>query len=67
MTMAPEKMPPTPMPAIARPMMRAVLDGATAHMSEPNSKMPIAVKKVPLICGPVPRQHTVEMVSEVEC
>jgi hypothetical protein len=34
MFMAPEKSPPTPIPATALPTMRAVLDGAVAHTSE---------------------------------
>lgn len=37
--MAPEKIPADPTPATARPMMRAVEDGAIPHMKDPNSKM----------------------------
>jgi hypothetical protein len=33
-TMAPENSPPTPMPAIARPTIRATLDGAVAQTKE---------------------------------
>jgi hypothetical protein len=46
MTKAPEKMPATPMPAMALPTMRAVLDGATAQTNEPTSKMKMATRKV---------------------
>lgn len=38
MVKPPEKMPAAPEPAIARPAMSALLDGAVAHMSEPSSK-----------------------------
>jgi hypothetical protein len=48
MTTAPENMPPTPIPATALPIMRAALDGAAPHISEPNSKMPIATRNVAL-------------------
>jgi len=41
-TKAPEKMPPTPMPATALPTISALLDGAKAHTSDPNSKTPMA-------------------------
>jgi len=49
-TNAPEKMPPTPMPAIALPTIKAVLEGATPHINDPNSKMKIAIKKTALVC-----------------
>jgi hypothetical protein len=42
--MAPEKMPAAPIPATARPMMRAVEFGATPQMSEPISKMKSAMR-----------------------
>jgi hypothetical protein len=48
-TRAPENIPPTPMPAIALPTIKAVLDGAVAHIREPSSKMLIAIRNVPLI------------------
>jgi hypothetical protein len=48
MTMAPEKIPATPIPAIARPTIKTVLDGATAQMSDPISKMRTAIKKAHL-------------------
>lgn len=38
MTSAPEKIPATPIPATARPTIRTVLDGATAHINDPSSK-----------------------------
>jgi len=41
-------MPPTPIPATALPMMRAVLLGARAQIKEPISKMQIAARNVPL-------------------
>jgi hypothetical protein len=46
MTIAPENIPATPIPAIARPTMRTVLDGATAQMREPISKNAIAARKL---------------------
>lgn len=46
MTSAPEKIPPTPIPAIALPTMSAVLEGATPHIKEPSSKTPMAHKKI---------------------
>jgi hypothetical protein len=48
MTRAPENRPPTPIPAIALPIIRTVLLGARAQIKEPISKMKIAVKNVPL-------------------
>ena len=48
---APEYMPPTPIPAMALPMMRTMLLGARAQIKEPISKMPIAAKNVPLTLG----------------
>lgn len=44
MTRAPEKMPAEPTPAMALPMIRAMDDGATPHMSEPSSNMPMAMR-----------------------
>jgi hypothetical protein len=48
MMRAPEKMPPTPIPAMALPTIRTVLLGARAQIREPTSKIDIAVKNVPL-------------------
>jgi hypothetical protein len=45
MTMAPEKIPATPIPAMARPTIKTVLDGATAQMSDPISKIKTAIRK----------------------
>jgi hypothetical protein len=45
MTIAPEKIPATPMPAMARPTIRTVLDGATAQMREPSSNTKTAKRK----------------------
>lgn len=42
---APEKIPATPSPAMARPMMRVVEFGATPHINEPNSKITTAAMK----------------------
>jgi hypothetical protein len=50
-TIAPEKIPPVPNPAMALPTMRAVLLGATPQTREPSSNMPMAVKKTNLICS----------------
>lgn len=47
-TTAPENKPAVPMPAIARPTMKATDDGATAHSKLPTSKMKMAVRKVHL-------------------
>ena len=44
-TRAPEKMPATPIPAIARPTIKTVLEGATPQISDPISKMVTAAKK----------------------
>jgi len=44
-------MPPTPIPAMALPMMRTMLLGARAQIKEPISKMPITAKNVPLTLG----------------
>jgi hypothetical protein len=51
MTTAPEKIPPVPNPATARPTMRATLVGATPQSREPTSKIHIAVMKVAFICA----------------
>ena len=48
MTSAPEKMPATPMPAMARPTMSTVLEGATAQIKEPNSKTKTAKRNAHL-------------------
>jgi hypothetical protein len=48
-TKAPEKIPPTPIPATALPIISVTLDGATAHISDPNSNTKIAPKKTVLI------------------
>jgi hypothetical protein len=48
-TRAPENIPPTPIPAIALPTIKAALEGALPHIKEPSSKTLIAVRKVPLI------------------
>jgi len=42
MTRAPEKIPADPIPAMARPMMRATEVGAAPQTTEPTSKMNIA-------------------------
>ena len=47
-TKPPEKIPATPVPATALPPIRTELDGATPHISDPTSKMNIAVKKLHL-------------------
>lgn len=44
MTRAPAKIPADPIPAIARPMMRAVDVGAAPQTSEPSSKIPMAIR-----------------------
>jgi hypothetical protein len=40
----PEYTPAAPMPAIARPMMKATVLGAVAHINEPNSNMATAAR-----------------------
>jgi hypothetical protein len=50
MTRAPEKIPATPIPATALPTIKTVLEGATAQMREPISKMKTAAKKAHLTC-----------------
>lgn len=45
---APEKMPAEPMPATARPIIRAVEFGAAPQIAEPISKMVMAIKKTHL-------------------
>jgi hypothetical protein len=42
----PLKIPDPPIPATARPMTKAVEDGATAHIREPISKMKTKMKNV---------------------
>lgn len=49
-TKAPEKIPATPIPAMARPTIKTVLDGATAQIREPISKIRTAIKKPHLTC-----------------
>lgn len=44
MTRAPENIPADPTPATARPMIRATEVGAAPQMTEPTSKIKIAVK-----------------------
>jgi hypothetical protein len=48
MTRAPEKMPATPIPATALPTIKTVLDGATAQIREPTSKIKTAARKAHL-------------------
>jgi hypothetical protein len=48
MTRAPEKIPPTPIPAIARPTISALLVGADPQIREPSSKSPMAIRNVDL-------------------
>jgi hypothetical protein len=50
MTSAPEKIPPTPIPAIALPRINTRLEGEIAHMKEPISNIAIAVRKITLTC-----------------
>ena len=47
-TKAPEKIPATPIPAMARPTIKAVLVGATPQIKEPTSKRVMATKKAHL-------------------
>jgi hypothetical protein len=49
MRIAPEKIPAAPIPATARPMMRAVEFGATPQIREPISKMKRAMRYTHLI------------------
>jgi hypothetical protein len=46
MVKPPPRIPPPPIPAIARPIMRAADVGATPQIREPISKIMIKVKKV---------------------
>jgi hypothetical protein len=46
---APATMPEPPSPATARPMIKAVLVGASAHTRDPSSKMAMAKRKVYLM------------------
>jgi hypothetical protein len=46
MTVAPEKIPAEPIPAIARPTMKALELGAPPHRADPISKMRIATRKM---------------------
>lgn len=45
---APEKIPAEPMPATARPIIRAVELGAAPQIADPISKMVMAIKKTHL-------------------
>jgi hypothetical protein len=45
MTVAPEKIPAEPIPAIARPTMKALELGAPPQSADPTSKTRIATKK----------------------
>lgn len=45
MTTAPPEMPDEPMPAMARPMMKAVELGAAPQIAEPTSKRATAARK----------------------
>lgn len=49
MTEDPEKMPAEPMPAMARPMMKAVELGAPPQRAEPTSKMTVAIRKTTFV------------------
>lgn len=49
MRYAPEKTPAEPRPAIARPMMRATLFGATPQMRDPTSKIATAMRNTHLM------------------
>jgi len=44
MTRAPENIPADPMPATARPMIRAIDVGATAQIRDPTSNMAMALR-----------------------
>lgn len=44
-TVAPENMPADPIPAIARPTMKALEFGAPPQMADPTSKISIAIRK----------------------
>jgi hypothetical protein len=44
-TVAPENIPADPIPAMARPMIKAVDDGAAPHRAEPPSKITIDTRK----------------------
>ena len=48
MTFPPVLLPALPMPAMARPMMKAVDEGAAAQMMDPISKMKMSVMKTHL-------------------
>jgi len=47
-TKDPEKIAATPIPATALPPIRIELVGAIPHISEPNSKMKMAIRKLHL-------------------
>jgi len=49
MTRVPEKMPAEPMPAMARPTIRATEVGAAPQTAEPTSKMKIEIRKTRLM------------------
>lgn len=48
-TVAPENMPADPIPAIARPTMKALELGAPPQTADPTSKIRIAIKKMVLV------------------
>lgn len=48
-TVAPENMPADPIPAIARPTMKASELGAPPQTADPTSKMRIAIRKMVLV------------------
>jgi hypothetical protein len=58
MTSAPEKIPPTPMPAIALPTINTGLEGEIAHMKDPISNTAIAKRNIALTCGANLRYYT---------
>lgn len=49
MRMAPEKMPPAPIPCTTRPMIRPTELGAAPQTRLPSSKRPIAIRKTHLV------------------
>ena len=48
-TVAPENMPADPIPAIARPNMKALEFGAPPQMADPTSKIRMAIRKTVLV------------------
>jgi len=49
MTVAPEKMPADPIPAMALPRINAVELGAPPHRADPTSKIKIAIRNTSLV------------------